>query len=108
MAWIVFVRGVCTALHFHGVWAVPEMSVGRNSRDLLHLPTLVPFPPPLYDLGQVLAESGVLDAVTYYDSTGELVEAWEDDEVSRGTRLKIFVGCESVCMSMHVAQVRCE
>lgn len=31
---------------------------------------------------QVLAESGVLDAVTYYDSSGELIDAFEDDDVS--------------------------
>ena len=30
---------------------------------------------------QVLAISGVLDAVTYYDSSGELVEAFEDENV---------------------------
>lgn len=31
---------------------------------------------------QVLARSGVLDAVTYYDANGDLVEAFEDDEVT--------------------------
>lgn len=31
---------------------------------------------------EVLAESGVLDSVTYYDSTGELVDAFVDDEAS--------------------------
>ncbi|CAM9472098.1 unnamed protein product, partial [Hapterophycus canaliculatus] len=29
---------------------------------------------------QVLQESGVLDAVTYYDSSGELIEAFEDED----------------------------
>lgn len=30
---------------------------------------------------QVLLESGVLDAVSYYDSTGEMISAFEDEEV---------------------------
>ena len=29
---------------------------------------------------EVLAQSEVLDAVTYYDSTGELVDAFEDED----------------------------
>lgn len=31
---------------------------------------------------QVLAESGVLDAVSYYDSSGEMIKAFEDEDVS--------------------------
>lgn len=31
---------------------------------------------------QVLKESGVLDSVTYYDSTGELISSFEDENVS--------------------------
>lgn len=31
---------------------------------------------------QVLLEAGVLDAVSYYDSTGEMISAFEDGEVS--------------------------
>lgn len=38
---------------------------------------------------EVLQESGVLDAVTYYDSSGELIEAFEDEDVRFGVALPI-------------------
>lgn len=43
---------------------------------------------------QVLQESGVLDAVTYYDSKGEIINAFEDDNV-RGRKEAAF--CVVIC-----------
>lgn len=42
---------------------------------------------------QVLKESGVLDAVSYYDATGEMVSKFENEEVRAVLRCSVLLSC---------------